>query len=181
MGGSSASKKDVRGLPISAPRSASPQKPDGQLGLGSGLGSHTPRVQSGIPSPMGPRPLGPRGAGARGSFTPPPPPPPPPPGGQTGPPGRASLDTGPSRMSVPAPAPASSSSSSSPRNLRGSMDSVRLGGKTGGTAGMLGTAATGMDSGEDVKYMTDVLPYVEKSVLRAYLKRYGGDQMQALG
>lgn len=80
-------------------------------------------------------------------------------------------------MSVPAPAPASSSS----RNLRGSMDSVRLGGKTGGTAGMLGTAATGMDSGEDVKYMTDVLPYVEKSVLRAYLKRYGGDQMQALG
>lgn len=81
-------------------------------------------------------------------------------------------------MSVPAPAPASSSSS--PRNLRGSMDSVRLGGKTGGTAGMLG-AATGMDSGEDVKYMTDVLPYVEKSVLRAYLKRYGGDQMQALG
>lgn len=60
------------------------------------------------------------------------------------------------------------------------MDSVRLGGKTGGTAGMLGTA-TGMDSGEDVKYMTDVLPYVEKSVLRAYLKRYGGDQMQALG
>lgn len=159
MGGSSASKKDVRGLPISAPRSASPQKPDGQLG--SGPGSHTPRVQSGIPSPMGPRPLGPRGAGARGSFTPPPPPPPP--GGQTGPPGRASLDTGPSRMSVPAPAPASSSSS--PRNLRGSMDSVRL----------------GMDSGEDVKYMTDVLPYVEKSVLRAYLKRYGGDQMQALG
>lgn len=167
MGGSSASKKDVRGLPISAPRSASPQKPDGQLGSGSGLGSgsHTPRVQSGIPSPMGPRPLGPRGAGARGSFTPPPPPPPPPPGGQTGRPGRASLDTGPSRMSVPAPAPASSSSSSSPRNLRGSMDSVRL----------------GMDSGEDVKYMTDVLPYVEKSVLRAYLKRYGGDQMQALG
>ncbi|OWZ63191.1 hypothetical protein AYX15_04765 [Cryptococcus neoformans] len=161
MGGSSASKKDVRGLPISAPRSASPQKPDGQLGSGSG--SHTPRVQSGIPSPMGPRPLGPRGAGARGSFTPPPPPPPPPPGGQTGRPGRASLDTGPSRMSVPAPAPASSSSSS--RNLRGSMDSVRL----------------GMDSGEDVKYMTDVLPYVEKSVLRAYLKRYGGDQMQALG
>lgn len=78
MGGSSASKKDVRGLPISAPRSASPQKPDGHLGSGSG--PHTPRVQSGIPSPMGPRPLGPRGAGARGSFTPPPPPPPPPPG-----------------------------------------------------------------------------------------------------
>lgn len=37
------------------------------------------------------------------------------------------------------------------------------------------------NSGEDVKYMADVLPYVEKSVLRGYLKRHGGDQMRALG
>lgn len=37
------------------------------------------------------------------------------------------------------------------------------------------------NNGEDVKYMADVLPYVEKSVLRGYLKRQGGDQMRALG
>lgn len=37
------------------------------------------------------------------------------------------------------------------------------------------------NSGEDVKYMADVLPYVEKSVLRGYLTRHGGDQMRALG
>lgn len=158
--GGSASKKDVRGLPISAPRSASPQKPDGTTTTtssprsGSGSGSHTPRVQT-VPSPMGPRPLGPRGPGARGSFTPP---------------GRTSLDTAaPSRISVVSP----------PRNLRASMDSVRLVGKT--SAPPPSGTATVADSGEDVKYMADVLPYVEKSVLRAYLNRYGGDQMQALG
>lgn len=37
------------------------------------------------------------------------------------------------------------------------------------------------NNGEDVKYMADVLPHVEKSVLRGYLKRHGGDQMRALG
>lgn len=33
---------------------------------------------------------------------------------------------------------------------------------------------------EDVRGMADVLPQVEKGILRAYLGRYG-DQMQAIG
>ncbi|KAE8539772.1 hypothetical protein D1P53_003709 [Cryptococcus gattii VGV] len=229
-GGGSVGKKDVRGLPISAPRSTSPQKSDKTTATatatatatstatstgspsGSGSGSHTPRT---VASPMGPRPFGPRGTSAsagkvgRGSFTPPP-------SANTAQtttergdrtstsislpplPGRASLDTSLSRIT------------SSPRasNARGSMDSVRrivggLGGKTSVPLPLpqqpqpqpstpppppVSSEKGGMmdnnninNNGEDVKCMADVLPYVEKSVLRGYLKRNGGDQMRALG
>lgn len=72
------------------------------------------------------------------------------------------------------------------------MDSVRrivggLGGKTSVPPPPVSSERGMMDNnnitnnGEDVKYMADVLPYVEKSVLRGYLKRHGGDQMRALG
>lgn len=47
--------------------------------------------------------------------------------------------------------------------------------------GMMDNNNNNNNNGEDVKYMADVLPYVEKSVLRGYLKRHGGDQMRALG
>ncbi|KIR27972.1 hypothetical protein I309_02966 [Cryptococcus deuterogattii LA55] len=233
-GGGSVGKKDVRGLPISAPRSTSPQKPatatttptatatatttatttaasTSSPQLGSATGSHTPRT---VASPMGPRPLGPRGTstsagrGGRGSFTPPPsatntaqttttergdntntstslPPLP----------GRASLDTSLSRITTSSPRAGGGG------NARGSMDSVRrivggLGGKTSvpqpqpqpltsppvsSGKGIMMDNNNHNNSGEDVKYMADVLPYVEKSVLRGYLKRHGGDQMRALG
>lgn len=73
------------------------------------------------------------------------------------------------------------------------MDSVRrivggLGGKTSvppppvsSEKGMMDNNNNITNNGEDVKYMADVLPHVEKSVLRGYLKRHGGDQMRALG
>lgn len=72
--------------------------------------------------------------------------------------GRASLDTGLSRM-----APQS--------NLRNSIDSTWTT-KSAVTASPL--------KEEDVRNMCDVLPHVEKGVLRAYLGRYG-DQMSAIG
>ncbi|WVQ79059.1 hypothetical protein IAT38_001152 [Cryptococcus sp. DSM 104549] len=165
--GGSANKKDLRGLPISAPRSTSPQKPDaGALspGLGStpsmGGGLHAPRVQASISAPIGPR--GPRG----GSFTPPPP--------HANPmvdrtaiepQGRASLDTGLARMTPP-------------RNGRGSLDGTRTP-VAGGVPGPRVGAGTPKE--EDVRHMADILPHVERGVLRGYLVRQGGDQMRALG
>ncbi|WVO20086.1 uncharacterized protein IAS62_001376 [Cryptococcus decagattii] len=106
----------------------------------SGSGPHTPRT---VASPMGPRPLGQRGTFA-GNLPPLP--------------GRASLDTGLSRItSSPPPA-----ATSTPPPAAAKDDNND-------------------NSGEDVMYMADVLPFVEKSILRGYLKTHGGDQMRALG
>ncbi|WVQ94547.1 hypothetical protein IAU59_001626 [Kwoniella sp. CBS 9459] len=208
LGGSgSTAKKDVRGLPISGPRSASPQKDattptSAASSVGAGVGGGVvgssghalPRAHGSISTPMGPR--GPR----MGSFTPPP---------QssmgserasmelTTAPGRASLDTGLSRMtppyrasldahrtprgngsisgsgSVPMPMRAMGHSDSHSTNSNSNSASASaLGGGKGGAA---------MLWEDEVRSMADILPHVEKSTLRAYLSRYGGDQMQAIG
>ncbi|WVQ73740.1 hypothetical protein IAR50_003320 [Cryptococcus sp. DSM 104548] len=173
--GGSVGKKDIRGLPISAPRpgTASPQK----SGAESPGGLQAPRVQASI-SPMGPR--GPRSAGSPKTSSP------------TQSPsrehqGRNSLDTGLARMMPPPPALGRGD-----REGRGSLDGgVVVIGKdrsmgttapsplSAGTSSGVGVGgASGID---DIRTMVDVLPQVEKSVLRAYLANNGGDQMRALG
>ncbi|KAK8861409.1 hypothetical protein IAR55_002228 [Kwoniella newhampshirensis] len=191
IGYSATNKKDVRGLPISGPRSASPQYHNslsvdggpspGASGSGSGHSSpgyqqsQASRGQSSISSaPMGPRGPRPSGGGAGGrSYTPPPPPNINHGDNATG---RASLDTSLARM-IP-----------SSRTTRGSLDSARtvpppMGGNRSGISG-LGTEKIGMNTPtpreEEVRHMADILPHVERSVLRAYLRRYG-DAMQAIG
>jgi len=146
-----AAKKDVRGLAISEPRSTSPHGSIDSNGLAA------PRVQPSISAPMGPR--GPR----MGSYTPPP---------STNldrsstemVSGRASLDTGLSRMKT-----------STPQD-RASLDGARM-----GKSSMPATSSPlTTPNEEDVRGMADILPQVERGVLRAYLGRYG-EQMQAIG
>ena len=169
---SSVAKKDVRGLPISSPSSFGRAESPQSLGAGH---SGRPPHQLSISSPMGPRDQ------RTGSFTPPPPvsndhrP--------SGESGRASFDTTVSRMGGPQP--------------KGSFDG-------GGISGMvtpknslppaptrkLSSASTLRDSPKgssssspkdgDVQMMSDILPHVNKKVLRVYLSKYG-DQMQAIG
>ncbi|WWC60124.1 uncharacterized protein I303_102688 [Kwoniella dejecticola CBS 10117] len=175
--GAGISKKDVRGLPISSPRSASPQK--------SGAGTPTSTTASGV---LGPR--GPRSAVGGGTYTPPPT------GSGSagrssldlGVSGRSSLDTGLSKISISGP----------PRNSsRGSLDGL--------TSAMNASASSSVPPPrsslsippisasasaappqprtpreDDIKTMSDILPHVEKSVLRSYLARYG-DTMNAIG
>ncbi|OCF32374.1 hypothetical protein I316_06044 [Kwoniella heveanensis BCC8398] len=192
--GGSTAKKDVRGLPISGPRSASPQKdattPTTASSAGGGMSggaSHAlPRAHGSISAPMGPR--GPR----MGSFTPPP-------QGSgsldrgsmeiTTTPGRASLDMGLSRMTPPhrgsldahrTPRGNGSISGSVPMPLRG----VNHSDSNSNSATTLGRGAGGaalIPWDDEVRSMADILPHVEKSTLRVYLGRYGGDQMQAIG
>ncbi len=146
-----AAKKDVRGLAISGPRSTSPSSVIEVGGLAA------PRVPPSLSTPMGPR--GPR----MGSYTPPP---------STNLdrssteiPGRASLDTGLSRINT------------NFSNPRASLDGSRTG-KSSLPARNSPMANTPKE--EDVRGMADVLPQVEKGVLRAYLVKYG-DQMRAIG
>ncbi|WVF67077.1 hypothetical protein IAT40_001822 [Kwoniella sp. CBS 6097] len=188
-GGGSTAKKDVRGLPISEPRSASPQKDAttpttaSSAGGGGGSGHALPRAHGSISAPMGPR--GPR----MGSFTPPP-------QGSgsldrssmeitTNTPGRASLDTGLSRMTPPhrgsldahrTPKGNGSISGSVPMPMRGMGHSD----SNSNSASTLGRGPT-TPWDDEFKSMADILPHVEKSTVRAYLGRYGGDQMQAIG
>lgn len=154
----SGNKKDVRGLPISAPSH-------------DGVPS---RMTGSISAPLGPR------TQHRGSYTPPPPPP----GGGTGGyensnsahPSRASLDQGLARMAPP-PLPA-----------RGSMDSAIAARPNKSSAPprsspMANQVATFGSPGvkeEDVRQMADVLPHVERSVLRVYLQRHQ-EPMRAIG
>ncbi|ORY25842.1 hypothetical protein BCR39DRAFT_566194 [Naematelia encephala] len=158
----SAAKKDVRGLPISSPSlgTTSPQRTGGGGGGEGGLAA--PRVQSSVSVPMGPR--GPR----MGSFTPPP-------NNNTytdrssfEQPGRASLDTGLSRMTI-------TNTATATQQARGSLDNFASPLLPGQKSSPL---AAGRE--DDLKSMADVLPHVERGVLRAYLGRYG-DQMAAIG
>ncbi|KAK4684564.1 hypothetical protein P7C73_g5614, partial [Tremellales sp. Uapishka_1] len=112
-----------------------------------------PKVQSSISAPMGPR--GPR----MGSFTPPP---------STvermsteSVQGRASLDQGLSRMHVG----------------RGSLDgsAASRNGSVGGGKWSLSPVKD-----DELSQMGDILPHVERGVLRKYLQTYG-DQMNAIG
>ncbi|WVR03968.1 hypothetical protein IAU60_000967 [Kwoniella sp. DSM 27419] len=186
-----AAKKDVRGLPISGPRSASPQRVDGGP-AGSFPGMQAPRVQGSISAPMGPR--GPR----MGSFTPPPQISGSPierAGGEFVVPGRASLDMGMGRMTPPRDARASLDSSRTPKAqmyTNTSSSSVSSMGtpmpRRGSSLAATMTPTVSSSGGspgmgpreEEVRQMADILPHVEKATLRAYLARYG-DQMQAIG
>jgi hypothetical protein len=47
-------------------------------------------------------------------------------------------------------------------------------------SGANSTCAPGTPRDEDVRAMGDILPHVEKGVIRTYLARYG-EQMQAIG
>ncbi|TYJ57704.1 hypothetical protein B9479_001558 [Cryptococcus floricola] len=169
-GGGSVGKKDIRGLPISAPRAgtASPQK----SGAESPGGLQAPRVQASI-SPMGPR--GPRSAVSPKASSP-----------SQSPSrehhGRSSLDTGLARM-MPPPVLGRGE-----REGRGSLDGgVVVIGKerqmpiTAPSPLSAGSGAGGVSGIDDIRTMVDVLPHVEKSVLRAYLVNNGDDQMRALG
>jgi hypothetical protein len=132
-----------------------------------------------ISAPMGPR--GPR----MGSFTPPPA------GAERSSidvPARASLDTGLSRISSLSRPRGSldgmdRKGSLPPRqaSAMGSMGPMRTAGAIG-AYGMFGShAGVGAEpSLEDVNAMGNILPHVSKSVVRAYLVKYG-DQMQAIG
>ncbi|WVW79964.1 hypothetical protein I302_101937 [Kwoniella bestiolae CBS 10118] len=165
-GGSSINKKDIRGLPISGPaiRSGSPQKLPLTPSSGSTSGHEAaPRVQNSISAPMGPR--GPRSSNAHGSFTPPPS------GSASGMSrtstdmsnigGRSSLDTGLSRLNL-----------SNPGTGRSSLD--------GGVPPPRSSAVNLAVKEEDLRLMGDILPHVERGVLRGYLGRYG-DSMGAIG
>ncbi|WVN85830.1 uncharacterized protein L203_100982 [Cryptococcus depauperatus CBS 7841] len=199
--GGSVGKKDVRGLPISAPRqqttaagitglgistgSLSPQKEHAhELGASSPI--HNPRVQASLSTPMGPRK--PRG----GSFTPPP----------SGSGSRtlagsiekgqahrqrASLDTGLTRVN-----PSHRTRASLDCGGASGMDvETRVGFRTGtndetrdtsiGSKGSVPPPLSTEETEGNVRYMADVLPHVEKGILKAYLQRCGGDQMRALG
>lgn len=150
----SGSKKDVRGLPISA------LSHDG-VNVAS-------RMTGSISAPLGPR------TQHRGSYTPPPS------GGgidtSNSSSSRASLDQGLARMAPP-PLPA-----------RGSMDSAVLRPNNKSSAPprsspMANQVATFGSPGvkeEDVRQMADVLPHVERSVLRVYLQRHQ-EPMRAIG
>lgn len=148
---SSASKKDVRGLPISSPTYSS-----------DGVPTH--RVQGSISAPMGPR-------GQRGSYTPPP-------NIKTDRnsvdiPSRVSLDQGLARMAPP-PIPARSSmDSSGPRKLSAPPKSSPM-------ASQIPTFGSPGVKEEDVRQMADVLPHVERGVLRVYLAKYQ-EPMRAIG
>lgn len=166
----SATKKDVRGLAISNPTqttggSSSPQRlvadttggsdsTGGGFGGGGMLGGagnlSALRVQSSISAPIGPRL-------PRISYTPPP----------TSdrlpmdPPGRASLDASLSRM-----------------NRDPSLsDTAQMGRKGSVPPSSITNLAI---SEEGVRQMIDVLPHVEKGVLRGYLAKYG-EPMRAIG
>ncbi|WWC87727.1 uncharacterized protein L201_002619 [Kwoniella dendrophila CBS 6074] len=164
---SSVNKKDVRGLPISGPRSSSPQK--------ASISGQPPTISG----PLGPR--GPRSStNANGSFTPPPmsttnisrssidl--------ASTG--GRSSLDTGLSTMATP---PKNGPSS----GLRGSLDGHTLS-QSNTIPPPKSSLSNNVTIGtptkeEDIRQMSDILPHVEKSVLRKYLARYG-ETMAAIG
>lgn len=167
---SSVNKKDVRGLPISSPSySTSPQRSSDGAGPGETVISRSSAASGS--TPMGPRP--PR----MGSFTPPP----------TGPnhslvdiPARSSLDTGLSRISN-VPYPASS---------RGSLDGLRPISGSITRKGSLppprqsslieGSPTGSGPSDAEVRSMSDILPHVNRTVVKAYLAKYG-DQMQAIG
>ena len=160
-----AAKKDVRGLPISAP-SSGPGGPKQSDSPQRDAFSGGTRMQQSMTTPMGPR-------GPRGSYTPPP--------GMTmdrsimeantiqGP--RGSLDTGLSRMSP---------------TMRGSVDMGRNA-KTSMPARSSPMALSAMTVGgptdpareAELRAMADVLPHVERQVLRGYLMRYG-EQMGAI-
>lgn len=150
--GVSTSKKDVRGLPISSPTYS-----------GDSTNS-THRAQGTISAPLGPRVQ-------RGSYTAP---------SNNGPdrnstelPSRVSLDQGIARMAPTLPA-------------RASMDSTRQMNKLSApprSSPMAGQVSTFGSPGvreEDVRQMADVLPHVERGVLRAYLGKHG-EPMRAIG
>ncbi|WWD16684.1 hypothetical protein CI109_101114 [Kwoniella shandongensis] len=163
--GGGGNKKDVRGLPISGPRSTSPHSP-GLIQV-SAPTTAVPRNNSTMPmGPRGPRPSG-------GSYTPPP---------QSltsgsfqgaelisG--GRASLDTGLARMTQGAPLRGG--------NTRDSMDSTRTVPAPNMSSGVGLRTSTPREE-EELRHIGDILPHAERSVLRVYLRRYG-DPMQAIG
>ncbi|WRT65527.1 uncharacterized protein IL334_002472 [Kwoniella shivajii] len=172
---SSVGKKDVRGLPISGP---SPNAIPLDTGIasasgGSGGALQAPRVQNSISAPMGPR--NPR----MGSFTPPPP------SSLSSmdrssnelvQAGRASLDTGLRNRSTPA--------SLSLNNSRGSLD-IQFSTNNTGSGNVPLPSSKGFSNSPipkegDVKQMIDILPHVERSVIRTYLGKYG-DSMNAIG
>lgn len=148
--GISSSKKDVRGLPISSPTYSS-----------DGVPTH--RVQGSISGPMGPR-------GQRGSYTPP---------TNINPdrnsvdiPSRVSLDQGLARMVPPLPA-RSSMDSSDPRKMSAPPKSSPM-------ASQIPTFGSPGVREEDVRQMADVLPHVERGVLRVYLAKHQ-EPMRAIG
>jgi hypothetical protein len=149
-GGGSSSKKDVRGLPISSPTYSSD-------------GNAVHRVQGSISGPMGPR-------GQRGSYTPPP---------NINPdrnsvdmPPRVSLDQGLARMVPPLPS-RSSMDSSGPRKMSAPPKSSPM-------ASQIPTFGSPGVKEEDVRQMADVLPHVERGVLRVYLAKHL-EPMRAIG
>lgn len=172
-------KKDIRGLAIS-----SPTYPGASSGssVRSGHSSTSPQrtMEEGsrhISAPMGPR--GPK----VGSFTPPPSFPER--SAEMG--GRASLDTGLSRLNHSVPGPRSSFDSASTRNYKGSLPPTL--GYQGGQGAVpnlpprpsgLNPSADTSPSADEVRSMGDILPHVSLPVIKAYLSRYG-DQMQAIG
>ena len=147
-----APRKDVRGLSISDPRSSSPQSvADTATG-----GLSAPRVQPSVSAPMGPR--GPK----MGSYTPP-----------------TSNNLGRSSLETPGPANLDAGLSrinTTQSTARASIDSARS-----GKASLTARSPTSVKpKEEDVRSMADILPQVERGVLRAYLAKYG-DQMRAIG
>ncbi|KAK6907166.1 hypothetical protein I203_101156 [Kwoniella mangroviensis CBS 8507] len=164
-GGSSVNKKDIRGLPISGPRSNSPQKLP--LTPSSDSGLTAPRVQNSISAPMGPR-------GPRGTCTPPPS------GSGSGSSsglmdapaaGRSSLDTGLARMNY--------GQSQSGRNSLDGAAAIAGAGYIPPPRSSLAGGSIAVKE-EDLRQMSDILPHVERNVLRGYLARYG-ESMTAIG
>lgn len=151
----STAKKDVRGLPISSPS------------YGSSDGVPTPRVQGSISAPLGPRTQ-------RGSYTPPP---------GTLPdrssvdvPSRVNLDQGLARMAPSLPSAARASIDSNRPMNKMSAPPVR----SSPMASQVATFGSPGVKEEDVRQMADVLPHVERSVLRIYLQKHQ-EPMRAIG
>ncbi|RXK41386.1 hypothetical protein M231_01291 [Tremella mesenterica] len=147
----SVAKKDIRGLPISAPntnsntntntKSKSADSPTGGVRM---IGSFS--------TPMGPR-------GPRGSFTPPP-----------------NMDKSITNIS----GPRGSLDTSLSRITGGGRRSVD-GGRIGkGSMPVKNTLSLPLEKEEEVGQMQDILPNADKGVLRLYLSKYG-EQMIAIG